>query len=98
MANNYRFDHQSHKHKKRHAFIITITSVLVIGGLVITILLLINQTTKKIKSVNGPNVLVGQISANPGIQNAVVNEPTYSFNLPQFWKQTSSVSSAVQNS
>lgn len=98
MSNKYRYDHQSHKHTKRHAFVIAATSFVVVASLVITVIYLIGQTTNKIKIVNGPNVLVGQISANPTNQSSLVSEPTYSFDLPEFWRETGSVTSKVQNS
>jgi len=98
MSNSYRYDHQSRSHKKRHAFIIFTTSFFVIAFLAITILYLIDKTTKKINSVSGPSVLVGQIAPNPGSQATIVNEPTYTFNLPEFWRQTKVESSTVQNS
>ncbi len=98
MSNKYRYDHRSSKHKKRHAFIVLIISLLVIAILAITILYLINQNTKKIKNVSGPNVLVGQVTDNSSGSTSVINEPFYSFKLPITWHQTKTVSNAIQNS
>jgi hypothetical protein len=98
MSDKYRYDHRSHKNKKRHLFLVILISSVVVIALAITVLILIDQTTKKIKTVNGPNELVGQITANPTNQVKTVQEPTYSFSLPQFWRQTAVVSDKVQNS
>jgi hypothetical protein len=98
MSNRYRYDHQSHKHKKRHAFIIATISLLVVALLAITILFLINQTTKKIKIVSGQTELVGSIASNPASSEVVVNEPNYTFNIPSTWKEIKNVSNDMQNS
>src|ERR1035438_8918671 len=98
MSNNYRYDHRSHKNKKRHAFIITSISLLIVAGVVIAIVLLINQTTKKIKSVSGQTEVIGTVTGNPASSEVVVNEPYYTFNLPNTWKEIKSVSDNTQNS
>jgi hypothetical protein len=98
MSNKYRFDHRSQRHRKRHVFIVTLTSLFVTAVLAIALIYLIDQTTQKINSVSGPTVLVGQITNNPSTSYKVVNEPNYSFELPTDWRQIQSVSNSAQNS
>jgi hypothetical protein len=98
MSNKYRYDHQSHKHRKRHAFMIFSISAFVVAILAIVILTLINQTTKKINSVSGATEVVGTVSDNPASSEVVINEPYYTFNIPNTWKMIKSVSNPVQNS
>lgn len=97
MSNKYRYNQRSLRHKKRHAIIVTTTSLLTVTILAIALLYLINQTTKKINSVSGPSVLIGQISSNPNSYQQI-NEPDYSFNIPTGWRQIKTVSNNLQNS
>jgi hypothetical protein len=97
MSNKYRYDHRSHKHRKRHILIVTASSLFITAVLAIAIIYLIDQTTKKIDSVSGPSVLVGQITSNPTSSYTVVNEPDYSFELPTGWRQISVESSPTEN-
>lgn len=98
MSNKYRYDHQTRKNRKRHVFIVTCLSFLVVAIFAIVILTLINKTTKKIQSVSGPNETVGSIAENPLSNTTVITEPYYTFNLPELWKQTKSVSDSTENS
>lgn len=98
MSNKYRYDHRSQKHKKRHVFIVTLTTIFVAAVLAIALIYLIDQTTKKINSISGPSVQVGQITDNPSSSNKLVNEPYYTFELPSDWRQIQSVSNNMQNS
>jgi len=98
MSNKYRYDHRSHKHRKRHIFIVTIISLVVTSLLAITVLMLINQTTKKIKIITGPTEQVGVVTANPSSSTTTVNEQYYTFSLPIQWKKIKVVANQLENS
>jgi hypothetical protein len=98
MSNKYRYDHRLRKNRKRHIFIVLVISLLVTAILAITILLLLNQTTKKIKIVSGPTEQVGVVTSNPASTTKTIQEQNYSFSLPTEWKQIKQDSGLSQNS
>ena len=97
MSSKYRYDHRSQKHKKRHVFIVLVVSALVVAVFTIVILVLINQTTKKIKTVSGPTEQVGVVTGNPSTSTKTVDELNYSFQLPVGWHQIKNVSLSTVN-
>jgi len=98
MSNKYRHDHRSSRNRKRGVAIIAIISVCIVGFVAILIVILINQTTKKISIVNGPAESVSQTldPITDGVQH--INEASYSFALPAGWHQTKVVISSAENS
>jgi hypothetical protein len=96
MRRRYRYDRLSPKGKRWQFTIITIVSLLIVVGLLLAANKLLKKDTSTI--INGPSVTVGKVLPAVTDANTLINEPLYQFNLPAAWKQSSVVSTDVEQS
>jgi hypothetical protein len=99
MKAKYSLNYRRSKAKRRHFFLILLISFAIIALLIAGLFAISRWLKNSTKPQSGPTITVGSVTSSDSTSSyTTVNEPYYTFQLPNDWKEISSVSNINLNS